>query len=69
MPELRLRLEHARRGDLQVVVLRQRGAQQRLELLVLKHVPPVRIGERRAGGRRLSAADSVSVHGSVAGLT
>ena len=62
--ELRLRLQHPRGREPHVVVLRQRRPHERLQLLVLEHVPPLASPSdrrrasrsRRRGSRRAPAA-------------
>ena len=58
--DLALRLQNARHGNAQVVVLRQGRADQRLEVRVRKDAPPFEIAERRRGGdRRLGIGPAI----------
>ena len=57
--ELRLRFENAHGGQPHVVVLLQRQTNQRLQRVVLEHVPPFRVAERRCGRIRRLAAKHV----------
>ena len=45
---LRLRFENAGRRDAHIVILLERGANQLLQLLVLKNIPPLLVAERSA---------------------
>jgi hypothetical protein len=58
-PELRLRLENTSGGNPKVLVLDECRANQRLQLGILKHLPPFRRAERDACRGRLTAPDRV----------
>src|SRR5262249_11789299 len=60
---LRARLRDARAGDLQVVVLRDRLLDQRLQRRVAEHIPPGQIGQGRALDRRDLTAELIGRDG------